>query len=101
MGKRMGMNPLDAVVPPPQMTKTTKPKKERPKETQSLKGRVTTQLPLDLAERVRNAVFWTPGLTVSDLMEEALESHLAKLEKKRGEAFPPRKSPLKAGRPVG
>lgn len=82
-----GVTPLDAVVP------VRRPAKA-PKE------RVTFQLPVDVIEQARNAVFWTPGATMSALMEEALTAHLERLEKKRGEAFPARSGALRTGRPV-
>ena len=57
-------------------------------------------LPLDLIDRLRNAVFWSPGLTLAGLAEQALADAVAVLEKKNGKAFPPRKEELKGGRPV-
>jgi class 3 adenylate cyclase len=38
--------------------------------------------------------------TMAALMEEALEAHLAKLEKQRGEPFPRRGGAIHTGRPV-
>jgi hypothetical protein len=51
-------------------------------------------------DRAKNAVYWTPGLTLADLAAEALSGALEKLEKKRGEPFPARTSELKGGRPM-
>lgn len=51
-------------------------------------------------ERARNAVYWTPGLSVSELVEQALATALDQLEKKRGEPFPARQKQLKSGRPI-
>jgi len=92
----IGSNPLDAVIPTGRRDEpepTIEPAKT-PKE------RATFQLPVDVVERARNAVFWTPGLTMAALMEEALGAHLDRLEKKRGEPFPRRSGALKMGRPV-
>jgi hypothetical protein len=88
----IGMNPLDAVIPVKEVP-TAQPPKAR-------KERVTFHLPVDLIERARNAVFWTPGLTLAELAEEAVREALDQLEKRRGEPFPPRKRALKTGRPV-
>jgi hypothetical protein len=93
--KTIGESPLDAVVPKP-----PPPKEEGPQTLATLKERVTFQLPVDLIERARNAVFWTPGLTMAALAEEAFKQALDRMEKQRGEVFPPRHSPLKTGRPV-
>lgn len=60
--------------------------------------RLTAQLPRELIERARNAVYWTPGLTLAGLTEAALEKFLNELE--QGKPFPPRQRELKAGRPV-
>ena len=65
------------------------------------KERATFQLPADLVERVRDAVYWTPGQTMAAFMEEALRHQLDRVEKKRGGAFPPRHgAALRTGRPV-
>ena len=55
---------------------------------------------LELFELARDAVYWTPGLTLSSLCEVGLRSEIVNLERKRGEAFPKRAGDLKAGRPV-
>lgn len=64
------------------------------------KSRLTINLSVALIERVKNAVYWTPGLTMSSLTEKALLSSVNKLEKDRGEAFPTRREELRPGRPV-
>lgn len=64
------------------------------------KSRLTINLSIDLIERVKNAVYWTPGLTMSSLAEQALLQAVDTLEKKRGEPFPHRAEELRPGRPV-
>lgn len=54
----------------------------------------------ELINRVRDAVYWTPGLTLTVLAEAALNKKLKRLEPERGDPFPPRREPLKAGRPI-
>lgn len=51
-------------------------------------------------ERARNAVYWTPGLSVSSLVEESVNKAIDQLERKRGEAFPARPKQIKSGRPI-
>ena len=41
-----------------------------------------------------------PGLTLADLAAQALADAVDRLEKKKGEPFPPRKGELKGGRPM-
>lgn len=101
----IGENPLDALVP-------RGPKAERPgfssglSEEPSVKAekieklRLTVHVPADLADRVKNAVYWTPGMTLARLAEEALEWKVSQMEEERGEQFPPRQEELKGGRPL-
>jgi hypothetical protein len=64
------------------------------------KDRLTVHLPVELIERAKNAVYWTPGLTLASLAEEALRQALAELEAARGAPFPPRERQLSVGRPL-
>ena len=57
------------------------------------------QLPAELIERARNAVYWTPGLTLNRLAEVALAHTLECMEALRGETFPTR--PGSSSLPVG
>jgi hypothetical protein len=64
------------------------------------KVRLTVLLPSPLVDRVKDAVYWTPGLTLSELAEEAFTAALQKRERGRKKPFPPRHGKLKAGRPL-
>ena len=99
MAKRrtIGTNPLDAVVPEPRELSPTRAPALAPKVD---KDRLTVHLPVELIERVKNAVYWTPGLTLARLAEEALRQALAALETARGAPFPPRERNLTVGRPL-
>jgi len=67
----------------------------------SKKQRITLHLSSELLEKIKNAVFWEPGLTIAGVAEDALTHALEKLEKKRGETYPARKEiKLRAGRPM-
>jgi hypothetical protein len=98
----IGTNPLDAVVPsrpagdPPSDHPTESP--SEPKATR--KERVTFQLPVDLIERARDAVYWTPGATMAGLMGHALDVELTRREQERGQPFPLRTGGIRTGRPV-
>jgi hypothetical protein len=69
-------------------------------ETNQARDRLTLHLLVSLVERARNAVYWTPGLTMTELVASALAQTLDRMEKKRGEPFPVRKGSLRIGRPV-
>ncbi len=65
------------------------------------KERITIHLPVDLIDKVKNVVFWEPGLTLTAFAEYALEKALEEQVEKRGEAYPARSErTLKSGRPV-
>ncbi len=67
------------------------------------KTRVTVALPEDLADRLRNAVYWTAqDVRMTDIATEGIRAVVEKLENERndGEPFPERREDLKGGRPV-
>jgi len=64
------------------------------------KQRLCLQLQAELVERARDAVYWTPGLTLNELAEVALSHTLDCMETLRGGPFLPRAGPLKVGRRV-
>ena len=91
----LGSDPFDALVP-----ETPAPSSKQKRKAKARKIRATFHLPMELFDRARDAVYWTPGLTLSSLCEDGLRSEIVNLERKRGEAFPKRAGDLKAGRPV-
>ena len=61
--------------------------------------RLTVSLPGDLVDRLRNAVYWSPDLTLAWLIAQSLRASLTDLETARQGPFPKRTSALRAGRP--
>lgn len=61
--------------------------------------RLTVNLPSDLVDKMRNAVYWTPGLTLAWFIGRALCTSLGELETANKGPFPKRLKPLRAGRP--
>jgi len=49
---------------------------------------------------MKNTVYCTRGLTLADQAAQALTDAVDRLEKKRAQAFPPRKAELEGGRPM-
>lgn len=72
------------------LTKKTCPKKQR----------ITVQISEEVVERIKNAVYWTPGITLASLAEEAFAAIVNKLEAENGEPFTKRREELKTGRPI-
>ena len=63
------------------------------------KQRVTITLPVDLLERLRNAVYWTGHGPLARLIVDALDDAVTNMEQSNGQPFPQRLAPLKRGRP--
>ena len=61
--------------------------------------RLTVSLPGDLVDRLRNAVYWSPDLTLAWLIAQSLRASLTDLETARQGPFPKRTNALRAGRP--
>lgn len=109
MSKRntFGINPLDAVIPPTTNNSTvaleydaTQTNTKPVISTRVVKERLTVHLPINLIDRIKNAVYWTPGLTLASLAEDALLAHVNQLEQDNDTPFPPRRENLKGGRPM-
>jgi hypothetical protein len=70
---------------------------QRPARDRTVHQRLSVELSASLVDRVRNAVYWTPGLTLARFAEEALAAALRAAEAERGGPFPPRSSDLPPG----
>lgn len=64
------------------------------------RAKVTVVLDGALVERIRNAAYWNPELTVASVAEMGIKIALERIEKEHGGAYPPRATRLKAGRPL-
>lgn len=109
MAKRqtIGDNPLDMLLEPAVSSNGNSvavPNGEGPspqqKSKSSKKQRITVQISVDVIERLKNAVYWTPGLTLASLAEDAFSKAVDQLEEEKKAAFPKRKEELKTGRPI-
>jgi hypothetical protein len=68
-------------------------------ERQQPRVRLTVSLPGDLVDRLRDAVYWSPSLTLAWLIARSLRVSLTEMESFRQGPFPKRTNPLRAGRP--
>lgn len=68
-------------------------------ENKSRMVRLTVNLPSNLVEQMRDAVYWTPGLTLAWMIARAVRVSLNELESMNQGPFPRRAKPLRAGRP--
>jgi hypothetical protein len=72
---------------------------DRPDRQESRKIRLTVSLPGDLVDRLRDAVYWSPSLTLAWLIAQSIRTSLAEMELVRQGPFPKRTHALRAGRP--
>ena len=100
--KTIQNDPLDALVSPtPDAKEETVGSDERaPVAKLGKKLRLTVHLPPDLIDRAKNVVYWTPGLTLAGLAEQALSDAVDARERDHGQPFPTRTEELKGGRPL-
>lgn len=65
------------------------------------KQRITLHISAHVIDRLKNAVYWEPGLTLAGFAEEALEKALDEMEAERGKPFEKRRQHrLRGGRPI-
>jgi hypothetical protein len=105
--KTIGLNPLEEYLT---SAKAPQEEPEVPREEAAApvqasepatKQRITIHISSDVIDRVKNAVYWEPGLTLAGFAEEALAQALESLEAERGAPFPQRREHrLKGGRPI-
>jgi len=99
--KTMGTNPLEAYLAT-RVDNDEVVEKKGAAVAPKKKERITIHLPLELIDRVKNVVYWEPGITLTGFAEYAFETALQEQVEKRGEPYPERKErTLKSGRPVG
>ncbi len=72
-----------------------------PLKVKQSKQRLTIQISEKVIERIKNAVYWTPGLTLAALAEEAFSKSVDRREQERDGPFPRRDHELTTGRPIG
>ena len=98
----IGTNPLDAVIPKMATKKTTPALKKRAKpvdvEPPPSKERLTIQINVETVERARNASYWE-RIPLAQIVDEAINAAIDKLERSRGETYAERDDALRAGRP--
>ena len=102
MKKTIGMNPLEQYLSENQESEAIKEPSVTPQAQGSpTKQRITLHISAALIDRLKNAVYWEPGLTIAGFAEYAFDEALKSLEDERGEPYPQRKEHrLRGGRPL-
>ena len=78
----------------------TRPAANSDTERSRSKRKMTVELTNELIERVKNAAYWNPRLTISGIVEEGVQFAIQQIESENGGAYPNREAELKGGRPV-
>lgn len=91
---------LDDLKKPTVVAKPRREEDRRAAEVAVQRAPFQALIPKKTLEKARDAVYWTPGLTLASLTEMALQREIERLEKTRGGSFQPRKGELPTGRPV-
>ena len=65
------------------------------------KEKLTVLLTHDIIERVKNAAYWNPRLTIAAIAERGIAQVIEEIEREHGGPYPPREEELKGGRPIG
>ncbi len=100
----IGKSPLDNLVSSQESLSISEKQtilQQQEEHSKTGKERLTLNLPVALIERLKNAVYFTPGLTLAKIAEGALVDAIDKIESELGKPFPQRKEAfLKRGRPI-
>ena len=64
------------------------------------KRKLTVHLEASLAERVKNAAYWNPRLTIAGIAEQGIRLAIERFEREHGGKYPPREGELIGGRPI-
>jgi hypothetical protein len=65
------------------------------------KEKLTVLLTHDIIERVKNAAYWNPRLTIASIAERGIAQVIDEVEREHGGPYPPREEELRGGRPIG
>ena len=64
------------------------------------RGKLTVHLERDLVERIKNAVYWNPRLTIARIAAEGIRGVIEEVESENGGPYRPRETELVGGRPI-
>jgi post-segregation antitoxin (ccd killing protein) len=91
----------DFTEPPRRSVNTDRPRREVVKPVvKTGKQKLTVHLDSELAERVKNAAWWNPKLTIAGIAEQGIRHAIEKHEREHGGPYPPRDGELLGGRPI-
>ncbi len=81
-------------------TPRKEPVEPKPIPPERKKQKLTIHLDGELADRVKNAAYWCPRLTIAGIAEVGIRTAIEKLEREHGSRYPAREGDLIGGRPI-
>jgi hypothetical protein len=101
-------DPLSAVIPEPgenvardfEPQELPTPRQFTRRVPQLARQKITVHLRPDVIERVKNAAYWNPRLTISAIAEAGIINALEKVEDENGGPYRQREQELRGGRPM-
>jgi hypothetical protein len=77
-----------------------RPPDPAPAEFPKGRQKLTVHLGEDVVNRVKNAAYWNPRLTIARIAERGIRLALDQVERENGGPYPQRESELVGGRPI-
>jgi hypothetical protein len=66
-------------------------------EMHAMKAKISFTIDSDILERFKNAMYWTPGYTMSGVLQECMRNIVDQLEEDNKQQFLPRMGNLRRG----
>lgn len=87
---------------PVRVTNADKPRRLEPalEPIKPGKQKLTVHVDRELAERVKNAAYWNPRLTIAGIAEQGIRQAIEKIEREYGGRYEVREGQLIGGRPI-
>ena len=93
--------PVEDTPPPPEPTVDPQPRVTPLKSLPAVgKQKLTVHLDADVVNRLKNAAYWNPRLTITRIAEQGVRQALKEVEKENGGVYPQRDAELVGGRPI-
>lgn len=90
----------EAVAKPTRRPRAVNLDRKEDAEVKAGKQKLTVHLATELADRVKNAAYWNPRLTIASIAEQGFKYAIEKIERENGKKYPPREAELAGGRPI-
>jgi hypothetical protein len=89
-------------VPKARAANADRKRREEPSEPSAKAGKqkLSVHLEAALADRLKNAAYWDPRLTISGIAEYGIRHAIEKFERERGSKYPPREGRLVGGQAI-